>query len=449
MAAAPGLAGAQASSRLAIGTIRGDASQVRRQILLQICGPYECVAASRYTTDDRPDPAKLAVGGVTGYLGGAVTGERGQKRLFLTLTTPSTTAARPARTWKLRLGPDGRLGARALEQFAIELDEVLQGESVRRPSTPAPAAPPQRPAPARPPPAAKAPPPAPKPPPSPPPAAKAPPAARPSEPAARPERAEPPERERPRRRTLLGGAPLRFAAEAGLWVTGRKLSYSGASGGTLRTFDASAIFAPTARLELYPGALAGADRLVAGIGVRADYARSVGLKVKPPAGFTEGEHEATLTALRAAVVWRVQPIRDSGFTLVPALGYRKLQLTTAPKDGVTIEGLPDADLAGVEARLDLEAPVGAFTLLAGAGYTTWTSKGDLVGDGFFGSGSARALQFEGGAEFSLVPPLTIRAVLVYDATSYSGLDDAAAGVGTAGGASDRYLGGRLTLRAEF
>ena len=189
--------------------------------------------------------------------------------------------------------------------------------------------------------------------------------------------------------------------------------------------------------------------LVAGIGLRVDYARSFGLKVKPPAGFTEGDHAATLTALRAAAVRRVQPIRGSGFTLVPALGYRKLQLTTSPKDGVTIDGLPDADLSGFEARVDLEVPVGAFTLLAGGGYTLWTGKKDLVGDGFFGSGSARGLQVEGGAAFSLVSPLSVRAVVVYDATSYSGLGDPAAGVGTASGASDRYLGGRVTVRAEF
>lgn len=429
-AAAPALAGAQSSSKLAIGTIRGDASQVRRQILLQICGSYDCVAATRYLTDDRPDPQKLAAGGATGYLGGAVTGERGQKRLFLALTTPSTTAARPARTWKLKLATDGRLSARALEQLAIEIDEVLQGEAARRPPTPA--APPQRPPPARPPPAAKPPPPAPKPPPPapPPPAAKAAPAAQPQ-------------------KKPLVGAPLRFAAEAGLWLTNRQLSYSGATGGTLRTFDAKLIFVPSARLEIYPGAMVGAGRLVAGIGARVEYGRSFGLEVEPPAGFTEGTHDATLTSLRAAVVWRVQPVTGSGFTLVPALGYRSLQLTTSSKDGIEISGLPDSNLSGFEARLDLEAPVGAFTLLAGGGYTTWTNAEDLVGDEFFGSGSAHAFEVEGGAEFSLVPPLTIRAVVVYDATSYSDLGDPAAGVGAASGASDKYFGGRVTVRAEF
>ena len=44
---APGLSAAQARSKLAIGNIRGDASRVRRQLLLQLCSTYDCVAAGR------------------------------------------------------------------------------------------------------------------------------------------------------------------------------------------------------------------------------------------------------------------------------------------------------------------------------------------------------------------------------------------------------------------
>ena len=165
----------------------------------------------------------------------------------------------------------------------------------------------------------------------------------------------------------------------------------------------------------------------------------------PPPGATEGSHDSTMTALRVGAVWRVRPLAGSKLTLVPALGWRRLQLTTSPE----IEGLPDASLSGFEARLDLEAPVGGFTLLAGGGYTMWTSAEELVEGGFFGSGSARAFQVEGGAAFAISRPLSLRAVVVYDATSYSGLADPASGIGTASGASDRYLGARVTVRAEW
>jgi hypothetical protein len=432
--APPALAAAESGSKLAIGTIRGDASQVRRQVLLQICGANSCVAASRYTTDDRPDPAKLAAGGVSGYLGGAVTGERGQKRLVLTLTTPSSTAAKPARTWRLKLGADGRLPARTLEQFADELDAILRGEAARKP--PAAAAPPPRPPPAKPPPAVKAPPPASA---SPAPAAQAQAAAAPAPQAAAASKPKAAPTERP---------SLRGAAEVGLWFTSRTLDYSGVSGGTLRTFEAKGIFVPIARLELYPAAMAGvSSRSLAGLGVRVEYGRSFGLQVEPPAGFTEGTHEATLTTMRLGVLWRVQPMSGSGFALLPSVGYRALQLETSAKDGVEIDGLPDADLSGYEARLDLEAPVGGFTLLAGGGYTKWTSAKELVSDAFFPEGSAHAIEFEAGAQFRITKPLSIRALVVYDSTSYSDL--AGGSAYTASGATDKYLGVRATARWEF
>src|SRR5512141_637731 len=133
VAAVPAGARAQSSSKLAIGAIRGDSSLVRRQILLQICGPYQCVAASRYTTDDRPDPEKLAAGGVAGYLAGAVTGTKGDRRVILTLTTPTSAAKKPAHTWRLRLGPDGRVRPQVLERFTIEVDEILQASAAQLP----------------------------------------------------------------------------------------------------------------------------------------------------------------------------------------------------------------------------------------------------------------------------------------------------------------------------
>jgi hypothetical protein len=235
-----------------------------------------------------------------------------------------------------------------------------------------------------------------------------------------------------------------------VWVTSRQLGFSGATGGTLRTYDAKLVLVPSAHLELYPAAIADAGgRLVSGIGLRLDYGRSVGLTVKPPTGSTEGTHAGAVSAMRVGVLWRVQPMAGSGFTLVPGLGYRSLQVTTSAKGGVTIDGLPDATLSGYEARLDLEAPVGGMRVLAGGGYTMWTNAKDLVKGGFFGSGSARAFELEGGLQFKVLGPLAVRAVAVYESTSYTGLGDPAAGVGTASGATDKYLGARATVRAEW
>ena len=439
----PGRAlGQHSSSKLAIGTISGDSSRVRRQLLVQLCGPYECVAPTKLTTESRPDPAKLARAGVAGYLGGAVTGEPGARRLVLTLTTPASTAHKPARTWHYHLAPDGSLKSPNLERFSIELDEALQAGEAHPP--PAPVAPPQAPTPA--PPSAKAPPPPPPPPPAPAPAAPAPAAAAPApKPAPAPAAAS----EKP-----AAEMPLRFAAEGGLWVTNRKLSYSGATtppGATgLRTFDGSSIFVPLLRLEVYPGALAGAKPLWAGLGLYFDYGHSVGLKVEPPSGSTEGSHDASLSVLDAGLLWRLRPVSGSRFTVAPAVGYRALQQVTSAKNGVTIGGLPDTNLSGYEVRVDLDAPLsGHVSLQAGGGYTFWTSAKDLVGDGFFGKGSARGLEVEGGAAFRLTRVLTIRALVEYQSTSYSSLADPAPSLGSAAGATDAYLGARAMLRGEF
>lgn len=435
--AVPELAVAQSSSKLAIGTIRGDASRVRRQVLLQLCGPYDCVAASRVTTDGRPDPQKLQRAGVSGYLGGAVTGEPGQQRVILTLITPTSTARKPARIWRLRLSPDGQLRPRVMERFAIELDEVLQG-SARQ--APAPSAPPQR-LPARPPPPAARPAPTPPPQPAPPAARAAPPPARPAPPPA--VAAQPTEEPRARRE-----GPVRVAGEAGLWITGRKLSYSGATTGTtpLRTFSATAIFVPRLRLEAYPAAFVTTSRLWSGMGIYADYGQSVGLKVKPPAGSPEGNHKGSLTTLDAGLVWRLQPFSGSRFAVAPALGYRSLRLVTSPK----IDGLPDARLSGYQLRVDVSAPVtSSLTVLGGGGYTLWTSAKDLVKGGYFSKGSARGWQVEAGAAYRLFGPLSVKGLLEYQSTSYSGLDEPAAGLGTASGAKETYLGGRVMLRGEF
>jgi hypothetical protein len=432
---APPLASAQAGGKLAIGAMRGDATQARRQLLLKLCGQYDCVAASKLTTEGRADPQKLERAGVAGYLAGAVTGDPGEQRLLLALYTATSTPKRPSKVWRLRLTSEGKLRPQVLDRFAVELDEALQGAGAKQP--PAPVAPPQRPQP----------PPAPTPPPTPPPAPRPPPepVAPAPAPAPAPVARAAPEKVHPPR---PAGAPLRAAAELGFWVTGRHLKYSGANS-ALRTFDASTIFAPGLRLELYPGAWMDARPMLAGIGVYLDYWKSMGLKVKPPSGSTEGNHDGSLGALDAGLVWRVRPFSSLPLQLAPALGYRSFSVTTADKGGVSIDGLPDAKLSGLELRLDASAPVAErFVVMGGAGYTMWTSAKDLVKGGFFPGGSARGLELEGGLSYRFWGPLSAKAVLEYQRTSYTLKDDPTATY-VASGATDSSFGLRATVRGEF
>jgi hypothetical protein len=245
---------------------------------------------------------------------------------------------------------------------------------------------------------------------------------------------------------------LRVAGELGVWLTNRKLSWSGATDGTdgpLRSYDANAIFVPSFRLELYPGAWGGARSLLAGIGGFVEYGQSVGLKVKPPSGSPEGNHAGRLTSLDLGALWRLHLISGSRFALAPALAYRSLQVTTSSKDGRTIPGVPDTRPSGFQLRLDAELPVTpSVLLLGGGGYTLWTSKKDVVGT-FFGKGSARGYSLDAGASWRFMGPLSVKALVAYESVSYTGLGDPKPTYGTASGARDAYLGGRFMVRAEY
>jgi hypothetical protein len=74
-----------------------------------------------------------------------------------------------------------------------------------------------------------------------------------------------------------------------------------------------------------------------------------------------------------------------------------------------------------------------------------------VKGGFFGKGSARGYELEGGLQYRCWGPVHAKAVIEYQSTSYSGLGSPgpkAVGA-TASGATDTYFGGRLMLRGEF
>jgi len=393
------------AGRISVGVIREDPGhKVRRQLVATLCGRFECVPASTVYTAGKVDLSKVREARVDGVLAGSLAGGRLRLSLY-------TTSRRPARSWSFVLSRRGRLDATTLDWIATDVESALT-----RPK-PAPP-PPRRPAPT-------APPPGPAVPPTPPPPS----AFSPSSAASRTPR------------------PLRGAIEAGLWLTGRRLRYEGTTpAGTqpLQEFTASAIVSPTARLELYPGAWAGARPLVAGLGVFAEYSHSVGLKVEPAS--SSERHSATLTNLSGGVLWRIRPIGRAALT--PAIGYQRLTLETADAGGAPITGLPDARMSGLDLRLDAEVSVTArIALLAGVRYAWWMGAEELLED-FFPGGSARGWGAGAGISVALAGPLSVRALVDYAATSYS-LDADPTGTFRATGAKDSYLGGRAVVRAQF
>jgi hypothetical protein len=233
------------------------------------------------------------------------------------------------------------------------------------------------------------------------------------------------------------------AGEAGLYLTGRKLTYGGAGTGssTLRGYDASAIASPRLRLELFPAARI-ANRFLAGLGAFGDYSTSVGLKTQVEG--TAEKRSTTFTSVEAGLLWRAPPI-GFGLVLVPSASWRRDTVSV----GTAIPGLPDAALTGWKGALGAEVPLGSrLALLAGAGYVSWSKKGDLVGPDFFPGGSARGLELEAGLAVTVVGPISVRALFEYRTTRYS-LDPDPTGAYVATGATDAYVGGRLALRGEY
>lgn len=240
-----------------------------------------------------------------------------------------------------------------------------------------------------------------------------------------------------------------FAAlEAGAHITQRKLTYEGIPAGTsaLRGFEANVIASPRFHLEIYPASLL-TEGFFAGIGLFADYGLSVGVKTKDPA--SGAEHSTRFTRLGAGLLWRLQLSSSSRFALVPAVSYQQLKFTIEPLAGAPIAGLPDSNLSGLKGSIGAEIPLGdVVSILLGAGYVKWTTAKDLVGGGFFPSGSAYALEAEAGFSVAFSGLLSLRILGEYSGTKYS-LDPDPSGTYQATGATDRYLGGRAMLRAEF
>jgi hypothetical protein len=452
----------RAAPRIVVPHVRSDrGGAVSRQLEAALCGSYECVAQKDAYTDGKPDFAKARRNGVAGIVFGSVTGKAPNRALWLALYTRSR---KPDRTWTLALGARGLLPARALDAAVVEIERRIGPPRAAPPPAPPPAPPapapsartpePEAPPPPAPPPRA-APPPAPAvaaaPPSAPPRVAEAPPARTPRPEAAPRAVSAPPSRApaggaRPAQSSGQEAQGPRWALELGADVTRRNLDYSGTSpagSSPLMTMDANAIFLPSVHLEVLP--VAGLAREpYAGLGAFAGYRRSVGFKVKDPTQ----SHSADLGRISAGVLWRLPPLTQLRLVFTPAVSYERRDMTVS---GGGIAGLPDSHLRGVKIGSALFAPLGSrYALLLDAGYVVWTSSKDLVGGEvkFFPSGSAHALELEGGLSVALFGRYSARFVGEYSSTSYS-LEADPTSTYRATGATDRYLGVRATIRADF
>ena len=436
-AALPPEAHLAAGGRIVLGAVAGVDPSVTRQLSTALCAEHECVRRERAISRGKVDYPKMRASGVGGVLFGSVAGAAPNRSLWLAFTTgPDRT-----RSWKLPLGRKGKLSPESLAELAEGARAELAAaapEAAPAAEPPPPAAPVESPgaapsalaATAPPPPAPAPPPPAPSPPAAPPPLP--PPAASTASPAApaRSEAAPPAPR------------PTVVSVEAGVFVTSRNLSFSGVQAGGVTPFTYSAAFiaGPWIGIEFFPLALAG-NGVASGLGLIVNYETSVGLNSDLPIG---GSASSLFWWLRAGAEWRVQPAPQSRFAIVPSVSYVHENFTLSP----SYPGLPNSTLSGVEGSLRLEIPVGsALSILGSGSFVYWFTAEQLVGDSlYFSDGSAWGFDADAGLSLRIWGPLCLRGLAFYSLTSYT-LTPTATYQAT--GASDRYLGGRLTLRADF
>jgi hypothetical protein len=414
-AAAPARAAERA--RIAVYGVRGDGGgAIAGQLTRGLCGTFDCAQSDEVRRGGKLDFDAVREAGVDGVLFGTATRTGKSPRVAVALLTTSLT---PARIWALPLDAHGNLAASTLSRFSGELRAELASRATPRGGR-APAVAEREPEPA---PAAA---------PTPPPRSAA--------------------SSRPSRRAPVAATPVASARESrggriaaldvGFDLVQRKLSYSGAGAGGAQLLDysASAIVSPMVRLEVAPVARSSED-WTRGLTIFGAYGHSVGLETEAPGGATHG---TTYTRLEVGAGLRFWPIEASRASLLAGLSWQMVQVKVSPAG--SIPGLPDADLSGPRAGLSLEAPFGArYALLAGAGFTYWTSAKQLVKT-YFPSGSAWGVDAGAGLSVAVTGPFSVRALLQYARTSYK-VSGASAYVAT--GATESYLGGQVLGRVEF
>ncbi len=392
-----------AAPRIAIAPVKGDLrGDVGAQLVGALCADHRCVPGA--LAGDRPDLARARRLGVEGSLLSSIWRERGGRVLSLALFTAGP---RPERSWVLPLDAAGLLSTARLERLVSELDAAL---GVAPPTAaPPPSAPPAA--------AGRTPSPSPRAP-------------------ALVLSAPPPSPSR-----SLAASPW-LAVEAGVAPVHLGLHFP--AGGTAPVgYSVALPAAPRLGLELYP--LRPLGGRTAGLALFGDASWQDGIEL--PAG--SRTLQASYSRLRAGLRWRLAVA--SWLVVVPALAWERESFVVAATDGARLPGLPDTELAGGSAALDVELPLGGtrFTLLAGGRATRWTDAGELAGgSSFFPGGSASALEAEAGASVALVGPLSLRALGRRASTRWS-LDVDPSGAYSVRSALAESWGGRVVLRLEL
>jgi hypothetical protein len=414
------------------------AKAARDQLASALCTEHTCLPASRIAKGARPDYAKARRDNVNLVITGRITGPA--KKRVVAVTVFDAKGKRVYRE-NYPVEKTGKLTDAALEKAT----ERFNAEAARF----APPPPPEEPTP----PAVEAPAPVR---PEPQPRAEAvtpPPAAQPRAEAPRPpvKRTEVQPREEPRAEPVRpepgpGMAGQRrpvFVLEVGGDFIRRDYSYSDLGAPNLRSYKTQPVmFAPRARLELYPLARM-SDGILGGLGVEADYLLAVALSSNDE---NDVSYPTTANRLDAGLRLNFQPLGPGRLMVAPLVGYRMSTFEVgASSEGERLAGLPTLSYRAARAGAAVEYTFGKLTPFLRAEYVHVLSLGELGEAPYFADNSARAFEAAAGIGFRVHRLFEVRAGGHYTQYSLS-FTPAEGAVYSASGATDNYFGGVLTGR---
>jgi hypothetical protein len=384
----------------------------------QVCDSADCVPASKVLTGGKPDVKKAKKESVQFFVTGAVS-KKG-KVTSLELTVVPVSKGKPSKK-TLPLEASGLLSPKNLQQ-AVDLLNGALGTSA--PSTT---------------PEVKPTPPVPTTAPAPKPKAELTPAPEPT-PAATVE-PEPTPAPRP------SGKAHFLVIDVGTDLTGRALTFVQTSTPNLRNYALPIFALPAVHLEFYPLALMRDDAL-AGLGIEGGFAFAPYLKSR----LASDTATFATTAMRVDVGlrFRILPVASFPIAFVPYAGLRLQSYSVGAASTNELLGLPNVNYTGLRAGLGLEVPLVAnlLTVFGRFGVIPVFSSGQLISTTYFPSGSTFGLEADVGVGVQVLPVLQLRASFEY--TQYAAtFKTTPTDTYVAAGATDRWLGGNVSVRLQF
>jgi hypothetical protein len=249
-----------------------------------------------------------------------------------------------------------------------------------------------------------------------------------------------------------------FAVELGSYVLNRQLAYtnvalSGPDVAPLRSYSLAAFSLPMVRFEVYPLAASQSEAL-AGLGAEGSFALNPILKSSTSTG--EERFPTTAMVAEAALRWRLAASPSYPLVITPFLGFRIQSFTITTPATESLKLMPDFAYVSLRAGLGLDVPIvkDLLVLIGRISALPVFTSGEIISSAYFKSGST--LGFEGGLGLRLriIPGLFVAATFEFAQyqltfTPRAGDRYLAAVASTAVTATDRYLGGSLTLRLEL